>query len=82
MVRPRHRFGGADKLGHAYTGRFSRRSPRASTGAGAPTRTRARLGAFSGLLLTTTVELGDGLSPDHGFSWEDQVVNMAGVRLE
>ncbi len=75
--------GGADKLGHAYAGA-------ASTAIavslyrrwGYDEREAARLGAFSGLLLTTTMELGDGFSPDHGFSWEDQVANMAGVGFE
>ncbi|MBL1377358.1 DUF2279 domain-containing protein [Zobellella iuensis] len=75
--------GGADKLGHAYAGT-------ATTALAAALYRRwgyddaeaARLGAFSGLLLTTTVELGDGFSPEHGFSWEDQVVNLAGVGLE
>ncbi|WP_445398510.1 DUF2279 domain-containing protein [Zobellella sp. An-6] len=75
--------GGADKLGHAYTGT-------AATALSAALYRRwgyddaeaARLGALGGLLLTTTVELGDGFSPEHGFSWEDQVVNLAGVGLE
>lgn len=75
--------GGADKLGHAYTG--------AVTTAFASSLYRhwsydeaqaARLGALSGLLLTTAVEVGDGFSPNHGFSWEDQIANMAGVGLE
>ncbi len=77
------RSGGADKLGHAYTGAVA-----TALAAGLYHRwgydeqDAARLGALSALLLTTAVEVGDGFSPGHGFSWEDQVVNMAGVGLE
>lgn len=75
--------GGADKLGHAYTGT-------ATTALAAALYRRwgyddipaARLGALSGLLLTTMVELGDGFSPEHGLSWEDQLANFTGVGLE
>lgn len=75
--------GGADKLGHAYTGAVA-------TAIGATLYRRwgydeaeaARLGAFSGLLLTTAVEVGDGFSPSQGFSWQDQVANMVGVGFE
>lgn len=75
--------GGADKLGHAYTGAVAT----ALTASlyrhwGYDEEQAARLGAFSGLLLTSAVELGDGFSPDHGFSWEDQIANMTGVGLE
>lgn len=77
------RSGGADKLGHAYTASVA-------TAVGAALYRRwgyaehdaARLGAFSGLLLTTAIEVGDGFSPEHGFSWEDQVANVAGVGFE
>jgi hypothetical protein len=77
------RHGGADKLGHAYTGAVA-------TAIGAALYRRwgyaeaeaARLGALSGLLLTTAVEVGDGFSPDHRYSWEDQLSNMAGVGIE
>jgi len=77
------RHGGADKLGHAFTGAVAT----AATASlyrhwGYDPGQAARLGAFSGLLLTSAVELGDGFSPDHGFSWEDQVVNIVGVGLE
>ncbi len=77
------RSGGADKLGHAYTGAVA-----TAIGAslyrhwGHDEAQAARFGAFSSLLLTTAVEVGDGFSPDHGFSWEDQLANLAGAGLE
>jgi hypothetical protein len=75
--------GGADKFGHAYTGAVSTAlSASLYRHWGYGEEQAARLGAFSGLLLTSAVELGDGFSPDHGFSWEDQIANMAGVGLE
>lgn len=75
--------GGADKLGHAYTGAVSTAFAASLYRQwGYAEEQAARLGALSGLLLTTSVELGDGFSPDHGFSWEDQIADMAGVGLE
>ncbi|MCQ4345909.1 YfiM family protein [Pseudomonas stutzeri] len=75
--------GGADKLGHAYTGAVGTALAASLYRRwGYDEEQAARLGAFSGLLLTSAVELGDGFSPDHGFSWEDQLANMAGVGLE
>jgi hypothetical protein len=77
------RHGGADKLGHAYTGSVATAlSAALYRHWGYDEAHAARLGVFSGLLLTTAVELGDGFSPDHKFSWEDQVSNMAGVGFE
>lgn len=75
--------GGADKLGHAYTGAVSTAIATSLYQRwGYGEEQAARLGAFSGLLLTTLVELGDGFSPDHRSSWEDQVANMVGVGFE
>ncbi len=75
--------GGADKLGHAFTGVAATAIGTALHRRwGFDEQTAIRRGAFIGLLLTTAVEIGDGFSPDHGFSWEDQVVNMAGVGFE
>jgi uncharacterized protein YfiM (DUF2279 family) len=77
------RHGGADKLGHIYTGAVA---TAAATEIyrhwGYESRRAATLGAYSGLLLTTAIELGDGFSPDHKFSWEDQVSNMVGAGFE
>jgi hypothetical protein len=75
--------GGADKLGHAYTGAVAT----ALTTSlyrhwGHDEKRSVNMGAFAGLLATTMIEVGDGFSEEHGFSWEDQVFNMAGVGLE
>lgn len=75
--------GGADKLGHAYTGAVVA----AATGSlyrhwGYESQRAAELSALSSLLLTGAVEIGDGFSQDYGFSWEDQVSNVAGIGLE
>ncbi len=77
------RHGGADKLGHMYTGAVATALAAALYRRwGYDDRDAARLGAFSGVLLTTAAELGDGFSPEHKFSWEDQVSNLAGVGFE
>lgn len=75
--------GGADKLGHAYAGAVTTAiSASLHRRWGYDDEAAARRGAITGLVLTTAVEIGDGFSPDHGFSWEDQAVNMAGVGFE
>lgn len=75
--------GGADKLGHAYTGSVATALSAALYRRwGYDDESAARLGAYSGLLFTTAVEIGDGFAAEHKFSWEDQVSNMAGVGLE
>jgi len=75
--------GGADKIGHAYTGAvITALASSLYRHWGSDDAEAARLGAFGGLLATTLVEVGDGFSDDHGFSWEDQAFNIAGVGLE
>lgn len=72
--------GGADKLGPIYTGAVATAAATETYHhCGYDSRRAATLGAYSGLLLTTAIKLGDGFSPDHKFSWEDQVSNMVGV---
>lgn len=75
--------GGADKLGHAFAGTATTAlSAAVYRHWGFADEQAATLGAITGLLFTTAIEIGDGFSPEHGFSWEDQVFNMAGVGLE
>lgn len=75
--------GGADKLGHAYTGAvITAITASLYHGWGYKNDDAALLGACSGMLATTLIEIGDGFSEEHGFSWEDQAFNLAGVGLE
>lgn len=75
--------GGADKLGHAYTGAvITAISASLCKGWGYENDDAALLGACSGMLATTLIEIGDGFSEEHGFSWEDEAFNVAGVGLE
>jgi hypothetical protein len=75
--------GGADKMGHAYTGAvITAISSSLCEGWGYENNDAAFLGACSGLLATTLIEVGDGFSDEHGFSWEDQAFNVAGVGFE
>lgn len=71
--------GGADKLGHLYTGyvlgrafgSLYRRWDLSEAEA-------ARQAALTSLLMTTTIEVGDGFSP-YGISWEDMAMNALGA---
>ena len=75
--------GGADKLGHAYTGAvITAITSSLCKGWGYENNDAALLGACSGMLATTLIEIGDGFSDQHGFSWEDEAFNLAGVGLE
>lgn len=75
--------GGADKLGHAYTGAVvTALTTSLYRHWEHDERDAVNMGAVAGLLATTMIEVGDGFSDEHGFSWEDQVFNMAGVGLE
>lgn len=75
--------GGADKLGHAFTGAaITALSASLYRHWNYAEDEAAILGALSGILTTTIIEVGDGFSDEHGFSWEDQTFNIAGVGLE
>lgn len=75
-------YGGADKLGHAwsayalasfYTALFERW--------GYELEQAALYGALSSWVQMAFIEVGDGFSRGHGFSWEDLLANTAGVGL-
>lgn len=71
--------GGADKLGHLYTGYLLARGTAALYRRWGMAPERAALeGALSSLAVTTAMELGDGFSP-YGFAPEDMVMNLAGA---
>jgi len=74
------RYGGADKLGHAYTGYLiSDLLADRYQAWGYDDATAALMGAGSSAVFTTLVELGDGLSKEYGFSGEDLAMNLAGA---
>jgi len=76
------KYGGADKLGHAYGSYvlatlykniykyWGYSDEEAITG-----------GVLSSWSQMTLMEFADGFSAEHGFSWEDEVVNVAGVGM-
>lgn len=71
--------GGADKLGHLYTGYVLARTMAALYRSwGLATPMAAKEGALTSLLVTTVMEVGDGFSP-YGSSGEDLVMNLAGA---
>jgi hypothetical protein len=74
------RYGGADKIGHAFTGYLIGELLTERYQAwGYDAETATALGAGSSVVFTTLMELGDGISADQGFSPEDLVMNLAGA---
>ncbi len=77
------KHGGADKFGHAWTAyTLTALTADLHESWGATREEAALQGALSAILFTSLIELGDGTSPDHGYSWEDQAFNLAGAGLE
>lgn len=74
------KYGGADKIGHAYTGYFiSDLLAERYVAWGYDEDSAALMGAGSSALFTTVIELGDGISSEYGFSGEDLAMNLAGA---
>lgn len=74
------KYGGMDKLGHAYTGYilteyFSQRIAHEN----ADPNGAIMSGAILGLGVQTYIEFFDGFSGGHGFSYEDFIANSVGV---
>ena len=79
---PDTKFGGADKLGHAYSGyvftdiyssiykRWGYSDDKALLG-----------GVLSSWFQMTLIEFGDGFSREYGFSWEDELMDTLGIGL-
>ncbi len=73
--------GGADKLGHLYTGYLiSHLFSTAYRAWDYPEQEASRMGALSSLGVTTLMEVGDSFSP-FGFSVEDMLMNTLGAGL-
>lgn len=74
--------GGTDKLGHMYSSYVISeflRSRLLHHVEDIPRKRAARDGALFSFGLMTVVELFDGVSSDHGFSYEDMVLNSLGI---
>jgi hypothetical protein len=74
--------GGADKLGHAFlgytlTGGFSW----AYRQWGFSDDEAFVRGALNSVMITTSIEIGDGFSKSQGFCWQDEVADIAGVGI-
>ena len=76
------KYGGADKLGHSF-GAYSLTAVYDSIYKhwGYSDEQAIWGGALSSWSLMTLTEIGDGFSSSQGFSWEDEVMNTAGVAM-
>lgn len=73
-------YGGADKLGHAYTGNAGVRLVSAILQSyGNPRDTAANLAFWSTFGTLMAVEVADGFSRQYAFSWQDSVMNLLGA---
>ena len=71
---------GMDKLGHVYTTySYAAYANQGLEWSGVPKRKRLILSAATSMVLQSTVEVFDGLSPDWGFSWADMGANALGA---
>ncbi|MBF0225287.1 MAG: DUF2279 domain-containing protein [Desulfobacterales bacterium] len=74
------KFGGADKCGHFYSSYLiSELFTKSIMKKGWELKRASKYAAWSSFALTTLIEIGDGTSPRHGFSYEDEIVNTLGV---
>ena len=72
-------FGGADKLGHSVASHiFTSGVSQVHRHWGFNRRESARRGALIAFSVLAAMEVGDGFSSEHGFSWEDLVFDAAG----
>jgi Predicted periplasmic lipoprotein (DUF2279) len=76
------RYGGADKLGHAFMAySFASIYNNIYRSWGYSQEEAIRKGATSSWLLMTLIEVGDGYSDSQGFCWQDEVMNTVGVGM-
>ncbi len=74
--------GGADKVGHIYSSYvLSHAFSSIYRAWDYPPEKAAAMGALSSFGITTMMEVGDSFSSEFGFSYEDLVMNSAGVLL-
>ena len=71
-----------DKSGHLFTTYFESKWAAEVYGwTGIKRKNAALLGAGTGMLFQSTLEILDGLSAEWGFSWSDMAANTAGATL-
>ncbi|MDI6450259.1 DUF2279 domain-containing protein [Anaerobaca lacustris] len=76
------KYGGADKLGHAWANyALAMLYSQLYASWDFEPREAALYGTLTSWAHTTLVEIGDGFSKDHGFSWEDLLFNTCGAAL-
>ena len=79
---PDTKYGGADKLGHAYSGYVFTDIYSSIYKHWGYSDDKAILGgALSSWSQMTLIEFGDGFSREYGFSWKDELMNTLGVGL-
>lgn len=79
---PDTKFGGADKLGHAYSAYALASAYNTIYRKWGYSDEEAVLGgALSSWSQMTLIEVGDGFSAEHGFSWEDEAMDTIGVGM-
>ncbi len=76
------RYGGADKLGHAWSAyTLASLYNHIYRDWGYSDEDAILGGVLSSWVQTTIVEIGDGLSKSQGFCWQDEVMNTAGAGI-
>ena len=79
---PDTKFGGSDKLGHAFSGYALTNIYNSIYKHWGYSEDKALLGGvLSSWSQMTLIEFGDGFSDEYGFSWEDELMDTIGVGL-
>jgi len=79
---PRTPYGGADKLGHLFTCyALASAYNRIYQDWGYSDNDAILIGAGSSWLTMSLIEVGDAFSKSEGYSWQDEVMNTAGVGM-
>ncbi|HNY80743.1 MAG TPA: DUF2279 domain-containing protein [Sedimentisphaerales bacterium] len=74
------RYGGADKLGHAWSAyTLASVYNRIYRDWGYSDEDAIAIGVVSSWMQTTVIEIGDAFSKSQGFSWQDEAMNTLGV---
>ena len=75
-------YGGADKLGHAFTCyALASVYNRIYKDWGYSDNDAILLGSVNSLLTMSAIEIGDGFSKSQGYSWQDEIMNAVGAGM-